>query len=1261
MVLHCPNCPFTFQPTPLGRDLLRAHLDHNHPQCNLAAINDITPEGWSNIGRCGECQGHFSLRAASCANHAKRCIQGEISDARRATLRYRDFFPNGVFIDAFADALVDEPAFVDLDIQNPQVVPLGDLGDIGAVPAPPAEPNAPIDAANPAVVAAIANAPVNAANPAPNAANAPPGIRRRRGRGAPRQRAAAAVAVVQGANAGNQVPNAAALAQAAHGFNFTFVGVPSAAQLSELDDLASDLSDACYWLHTSQVRILRPLVDKLFLIHLVPEGDACLKKLAIYALLILPGLLMRLQRMKSDKLGDMMHEWSRSASPVTAILQRARQTLILFPRRPSRDTMPKINEAKAKNLVKEQRLGSLLNALQASESGLQPTTKTLAEMTVLATTYHPAGDDNDMIDNIELPQGTAAASVDVRELAIAITKLPKGSAPGASGWTFHLLTLLYADEARRIKGGGEPPGVDAGVGLLHRFLSTITSGTMDDFALRKINTSRLIFVPKETGGERPIAIGDSLLRLLLRTLNAKYAPILQTSLEPLQVAVGTRGGCEVMAALAQDSFNRRDFTLTLDLKSAFNQVWRRAIADGLVRFAPGLLPIFKLLYGRPSELRSNAKEGRAMLVGQSMRGCKQGDPLSMLYFAVAIHDSLVLVNELVLARHADAAAATAAAPAAAPAPAAPAPAALAPAADADADADAPADAPADDADAPAAPAAQAAQAAPAAPAADAHAPATTPFTIAYADDIALGGDPAILCACLPAIIVILGNRTGLEVVPVKCKLFGSEPYILPAGLPDRVLSNAGTLLVGVPIGTQAYQQATCKTLLETASLGAATVSKSRVVPDQVKYALLAKCVNARPQYLARNVFPAVIAPHLRRFDEAIDRALNLILGAPLDPHRAILRSLPLSQSGCGLRRHEGAESIHAFNSRISLVKEFLQKFNQASPAMLRTNNALRALGTIPFTQLDATNTHPVTSLKDVHSNLFSRVLANVVGEQDGQSKSAWLKSGQHISSADSPYSASGKFLLWSGGQDHRWHMENDIFVSALRRRLALPDTNSHIYCMHPDSHDPPGSNVNLALNYGHVLLCRGRNDGTPAAITHRHHRIRDALFELIKKCFFGDVPTVPAEALNRESPVGNRPNHTVIQADIVHVENHNQANAIKVVFDVTIVEPNSRHGIHRTEAGAAVEAAARAKIAEYDPVTRNQPTVRFVPFALDSNGHIGKHATAYLKRLSELNPSAGSEIQHFLQHVSYHLTRQTAIAAEAQRSAAYRAAWNLLP
>jgi hypothetical protein len=487
-------------------------------------------------------------------------------------------------------------------------------------------------------------------------------------------------------------------------------------------------------------------------------------------------------------------------------------------------------------------------------------------------------------------------------------------------------------------------------------------------------------------------------------------------------------------------------------------------------------------------------------------------------------------------------------------------------------------------------------------------------------------------------------------------LLGSEPYALPAELPGVELCNEGTILVGVPIGTQAYQQAMCATILEAASGGAATVCNSRVICAQVKFALLSKCVNARPQYLARNVHPAQIAPSLHDFDRAIDISLEKILGTCLGPQRAILRGLPLSHSGCGIRRHEGAESINAFNSRVKLVTTFLQTFNQASRAMHRAYDALSALGTVPFTQLDLTNHHPVTLLKEVHLNQYSMVLANFESESDGQTKSAYLKSGLHLGAADSTFTASGKFLLWSGGPDHRWHMPDSIFINATRRRLCLPESPFDLMCPRIDLHDPPGSHVNLATNYAHTLLCRV---GTPEAINNRHTFIAGALLDLIQFCYAGNGQ-VPVNHTNREVPVGHRPDGSIIQADIVHMENSNQPNQIKYVFDVTIVEPNNRDGIRRPVAGAAVETAAAEKFADYDPVMR-QPNTVFVPFALDSNGHIGKSATAYLNLLKQRNPAAGSQIKHFLQHVSYHLAKQTAIAAEAARSFAYQRVWNPHP
>jgi hypothetical protein len=505
---------------------------------------------------------------------------------------------------------------------------------------------------------------------------------------------------------------------------------------------------------------------------------------------------------------------------------------------------------------------------------------------------------------------------------------------------------------------------------------------------------------------------------------------------------------------------------------------------------------------------------------------------------------------------------------------------------------------------------------------------------------------------MPDISYTLVTTTGLVVTPAKCKLFGSEPFVLPVDAPAVSLSNQGTILVGVPIGTQAFQQATCADLLEKASRGAVTVCNSRVISAQVMFALLAKCVNARPQYIARNIIPARIAPHLRDFDRAIDQALERILGAQLGPQRAILRSLPLSHSGCGIRRYEGAESVNAFNSRVTLVKTFLQTFNQASRAMLRAHEALSAFGTVPFPQ--QINNHPVASLKEVHLNQFSMVLSDIGSESDGQTKAAYLKSGLHLGAADSTYSASGKFLLWSGGPDHRWHMLDNLFISATRRRLCLPESPFELWCPLIALHDPRGSPVNLATNYAHTLLCRV---GTAGQITDRHTYITEALTALIEFCFPVNDP-VPVNRLNREVQVGFRPNGSIIQADIVHMENVNQPHQTKVVFDVTIVEPNNRHGITRPVAGAAVEAAAAAKKADYNPVTRDQPNTSFVPFALDSNGHIGKDATAYLNHLKRGNPAAGSRIKQFLVDVSHHLAKQTAIAAEKARSRAYHRVWN---
>jgi hypothetical protein len=912
-----------------------------------------------------------------------------------------------------------------------------------------------------------------------------------------------------------------------------------------------------------------------------------LKKLAIYALLTLPGLFVRLHRVKTENLSNVMRDWNDSPSPVIAILLRARNTLRLFPRRPVRGTA-RLTTAKVMDYVQAQRLGTLMSAIEADAENRQATSMSQHELSELAERFHPVGNAHDDVDDIVPPEHTADAAFTDADLAAAITRLPMNSSAGASGWTFYIIRKLFESESNSIKAGAEADA-NVGVGLLRRFLVTITAGTIDDFALRKLNTSRLLFVPKSGGGNRPIAIGDSLLRLLLRVINAKYAADVGKLLEPLQVAVGTSGGCEIMAALAQNSFSKRDHTLALDLHSAFNQVWRRSIATGLRNYAPGLLNLFKKLYGRPSELRSNAKEGRAVVVGQSMRGCKQGDPLSMLYFSVAIHDWLRSVNDLVNARHA------------------------------------------------------------------ALAPNITPFTIGYADDIALGGDPAILCSCMPDITNTLRAETGLRVTAHKCKLIGADPYVQPEGLPPIPSSDEGGILVGVPIGTDFFQREECARLLAAAAQGATHVTNAAAIPAQVKFALLFKCVNARPQYLTRNVHPGLLNDSLQAFDAAIDASLSRIVGTHLDPHRGQLRGLPLTHAGCGIRRHQGSESIHAFNTRINLISVFLRSYNHVVSAMSQVLEALAAREPIPFPHNDLPN-HPVSSINEEHNTLFNMVVAGISGEYDGPAKVAWLRSGMHAGAADTTYTASGKFLLWAGGLDKRWHMEDPVFTSALRRRLCIPETNTNMLCPHAHRHHPIGANMNLASCFGHVILCTPA-EGVTGPIISRHTYICNAMFALLRTLIPGEGPP-PPQALSKEVIVGRRPNNADIKADIVFVENHDQATATRFVLDVTIVEPFNRHGVGLPNAGAAVAAAAHDKRTSYAPVIRGEPNTVFVPFALDSNGHIGTEATEFLNRLKLNRPGFGSRIKPFIQEVSHHLAKQTAIASVAGMAAAYQALWH---
>ena len=231
------------------------------------------------------------------------------------------------------------------------------------------------------------------------------------------------------------------------------------------------------------------------------------------------------------------------------------------------------------------------------------------------------------------------------DVAAAIAKLSIDRASGSSGWSNRLLKHLYV--------GSEPNDQQLIADAFASFFNKLLKGRVSDHIRSYLTDVRLCLIPKSDNPllptYRPIGVGETIFRLLGRTILAKIGKDIGKKIAPHQLAVGIPGGVEIAASIAgmleaiNDSQTAEDTPfamMSIDIKNAFNSIRRSYVLQGLRNYCPSLIPFFSIVYGKAVNLRWSD----GSVIGKASTGVIQGDPLSTLYFALGMQPLLIELN-----------------------------------------------------------------------------------------------------------------------------------------------------------------------------------------------------------------------------------------------------------------------------------------------------------------------------------------------------------------------------------------------------------------------------------------------------------------------------------------------------------------------------------------------------------------------------------------------------------------------------------------
>lgn len=221
-----------------------------------------------------------------------------------------------------------------------------------------------------------------------------------------------------------------------------------------------------------------------------------------------------------------------------------------------------------------------------------------------------------------------------KEIRRALFQMKKGTSAGLSGFSVaHLRDLWSLGNLSHLRD------------YFIIVINNIVNGRIPDEIAPLLTGARLIPLRKpNTSSLRPIAIGETLIRLAGRLASGSVRRDARRLLSPTQVGVATNGGTEAVVEVSstwlQDVSNNRNIhILLLDFVNAFNQAERSTMLQVIQQHFPQLARFAWLCYRVPSFLWLHDQNI------ESQQGTRQGDPLASLFFDLVLRELTTALEE----------------------------------------------------------------------------------------------------------------------------------------------------------------------------------------------------------------------------------------------------------------------------------------------------------------------------------------------------------------------------------------------------------------------------------------------------------------------------------------------------------------------------------------------------------------------------------------------------------------------------------------